>query len=185
MEIKIIYDGTVFASEPRNLSQPFKGGQYLYFDPGLDDGLALIIGVAWLIRLPGINGQLTKVWETKNSLDTDEIIPIPREVSESGFELYCSFGTTVDQPNFRAYVVYSDVTQESIGDDVAAIKEDIKLLLQNQTTAFNLDAAIAANQLAQNTALAILGTGLSPISAGVTAGVVPILSASPILPLLP
>jgi hypothetical protein len=68
MQLKVIYDGTLLSSAPRNLSQSFTGGQYLYFDPQLGENLALMIGVAWLIKLPGVNGDLLKVWETSNSL---------------------------------------------------------------------------------------------------------------------
>jgi hypothetical protein len=185
MQLKVIYDGTLLSSAPRNLSQSFTGGQYLYFDPQLGENLALMIGVAWLIKLPGVNGDLLKVWETSNSLDTDVIIPIPREVSESGYELYCSFGTSVDQPNFRAYVIYSNITQESLAGQLGTLQADVDLILQNQTTSFTLESALAANALAQNTALTILGTGLAPISAGVTAGVVPVLAGSQLLLLLP
>lgn len=185
MQVKVIYDGLVSASEPRNLSQPFTGGQYLYFDPQLPEGIALMIGVAWLIKLPGINGDLLKVWETSNSLDTDTIIPIPREISESGYELYCSFGTSVNQPNFRAYVIYSEVTQESLAADLDQIQSDLADILQNQTTQFALDTAIGINQLAQNQAISLIGTGLIPITGGITSPVPLLLTGSSLLPLLP
>lgn len=185
MEVRVIYDGAILASQARNLSTAFTGGQYLYFDPQLPEGIALMIGVAWLIKLPGVNGELIKIWETNNSLDTDNILPIPREISESGYELYCSFGTSVDQPNFRAYVIYSEVTQESLAAQLEAVQNDLDLILQNQTTTFNLEAAIASNQLAQNAAISLIGTGLIPLTAGVTTPVPALLSSSSIIGLLP
>ena len=111
--------------------------------------------------------------------------PIPREVSESGYEIYLGIGTSVDQPNFTVYVIYSDVTQESLAAQLDTVQDDLNLILQNQTTTFTLESALAANALAQNTALTILGTGLAPISAGVTTGVVPVLAGSQLLLLLP
>jgi hypothetical protein len=184
MKLQVIFDGTVYAAG-RNLSQTFKGGQFLYFDPQLETNQSLEMGVSLIARLPGLNGTIDKLWDNLGTMNSDNIIPIPREVSEANFDFYLGLGSSIDQPNFRAYVIYSEVTQESISSQIDDLKAEIDKILQNQTTAFNLETAIGLNQLAQNTALTILGTGLVPISAGVTAGVVPVLSGASLLPLLP
>lgn len=184
MKMRVIFDGTVYAAG-RNLTQTFKGGQFLYFDPQLETNQFQELGVSLIARLPGVNGTIDKLWDDLGILNTDNIIPIPREVSESGFEFYLGLGSSIDQPNFRAYLIYSEITQESVSNQIEDLGEDIEQILENQTTAFNLQTAIGLNQLSQNTALTILGTGLAPISAGVTAGVIPALIGSSLLPLLP
>ena len=113
------------------------------------------------------------------------MISIPKEFSESDYEFYVAFGCAFPIPDFRCYVITSEVTQETLADDLIQIQADIDLILENQTTAFNLQAAIGVNELAQNTALSILGTGLAPLTAGVSAGVIPVLTGSQLLLLLP
>jgi hypothetical protein len=189
MEIRVIYDGPL-AAAAKNLSQTFTGGQFLYFDPHLppdpNTGAERYIelGVSLLAKVPIIGGEKLVLWDDLGFLNSDLLIPIPREVSESGYEFYLGIGTSIDEPQFTAYVIYSTVTQETLAADLDSVKTDLDSILENQTTAFNLDFAIAANQIAQNTALGILGTGLAPITAGVSAGVLPVLTASPLL-LLP
>jgi hypothetical protein len=191
MDINVIFDGPVLASSPRNLTQAFKGGQFIYCDPHLPPDpntggpQSLILGVAFLIKVPLIGGEKLVLWDSLQDLDSKVLTPIPREVSESGYEIYLGIGTSIDQPNFTVYVIYSDVTQESLASQLDTLQDDLNLILQNQTTPFTLESALAANALAQNTALTILGTGLAPISAGVTAGVVPVLAGSQLLLLLP
>jgi hypothetical protein len=184
MQLQVIFDDTVIAAG-RNLSTTFKGGQFIYFDAQLGDDLVLEIGVALLIKLPGINGELVKVWDNSEILNSDNLIPIPREISESNFDLYLGLGSSIDQPNFRAYVIYTEVSQETLSAQIDDLQADIDLILQNQTTSFNLQAAIGVNELAQNTALSILGTGLAPLTAGVSAGVIPVLTGSQLFFLLP
>ena len=183
MELRLIYDGPVNATG-RNVSETFKGGQFIYFDPGAD---ALELGVSLLIKLPGIGGDLLKLWEDRGFLDSDTLIPIPREVSEAGYDLYLGLGTAADVPSFRAYVVYSTVTQESLSEQITALETEVTTLLENQTTSFNLQLALAGNALVQNAALSIVATGLIPITGGVSGGAVPVLASNPLLalPLLP
>lgn len=191
MDINVIFDGPVLASSPRNLTQAFKGGQFIYCDPHLppdpDTGgpQSLILGVAFLIKVPLIGGEKLVLWDSLQDLDSNVLTPIPREVSESGYDIYLGIGTSVDQPNFTVYVIYSDVTQESLAGQLDTLQADIDLILQNQTTTFNLEAAIASNQLAQNAAISLIGTGLIPLTAGVTTPVPALLSSSSIIGLLP
>ena len=186
MNLINIFDGTLLTSpENGNLTIPFKHGQFLIFDAGLPLGEEYIIGVAYNMIVPLIGTTASKSWETNEFLKTDEIVRIPREFSDSDYEVYVAILPSEEIPNFRCYVVTSDVTQETISENLSQIQADIDLILQNQTTAFNLQTAIGVNELAQNTALSILGTGLAPLTAGVSAGVVPVLTGSQLLLLLP
>lgn len=182
MELRLIYDGAVSASG-RNISQTFVGGQFLYFDPQAGEGISMEIGVALLIKLPGIGGDLLKIWEDRGFLDTNNLIPIPREVSEAGYELYIALGVAADVPSFRAYVIYSTVTQESLSQQITDLQTEVTTLLENQTTAFNLQLALAGNALVQNAALSIVATGLIPITGGVSGTAVPVLASNPLLAL--
>jgi hypothetical protein len=186
MQLRNIFDGTLLLKPDNgNLTLPFKHGQFLIFDAGLPLGEEYIIGVAYNMIIPLIGTTAPKSWETNEYLKTDEIVRIPREFSESDYEVYVAISPSEEIPNFRCYVITSEVTQETLSDDISQIQADLDLVLENQTTAFNLQAAIGVNELAQNTALSILGTGLAPISAGVTAGVIPVLTGSQLFFLLP
>ena len=184
MNLINIFDGSLSPNSV-NLSTRFKRGQFLVFDAALNSGESYDIGIALNAVIPLIGTTVLKNWSSADFLDTDEMIHIPKEFSESDYEFYVAFGCSFPISGFRCYVITSDVTQESIGANLEDIKDDINLILENQTTAFNLQSAIGVNELLQNTALSILGTGLAPISAGITAGVVPVLSGSNLLLLLP
>jgi hypothetical protein len=133
MKLKVIFDGTVFAAK-ENISQTFRGGQFLYFDPQLEENQSLEIGIAFLAILPGLNDtHLLKVWDELQVLDTDNIVPIPREISESDFEFYIALGTSIDQPNFRAYLVYSDISLESLTAQLDELKTNTSLLIQHRS----------------------------------------------------
>jgi hypothetical protein len=168
-----------------NLSTRFKHGQFLVFDGNLPLGEYYEIGIALNAVIPLIGSTVLRNWDSNEFLDTDQMISIPKEFSESDYDFYVAFGCSFSIPDFRCYVITSEVTQETLSDDISKIQADLDLVLENQTTAFNLQAAIAGNELAQNTALSILGTGLAPISAGVTAGVIPVLTGSQLFLFLP
>jgi hypothetical protein len=184
MNLINIFDGSL-APNTVNLSTRFKHGQFLVFDGNLPQGESYEIGIALNAVIPLIGSTVLKTWSSTEFLDTDEMISIPKEFSESDYEFYVAFGCSFPISNFRCYAITSDVTQETISEDLSQIQADIDLILQNQTTAFNLQTAIGVNELAQNTALSILGTGLAPLTAGVSAGVVPVLTGSQLLLLLP
>jgi hypothetical protein len=184
MQLLNIFDASL-SPNTENLSTRFKHGQFLVFDGNLPLGESYEIGIALNAVIPLIGTTVLRNWDSTEFLDTDQMISIPKEFSESDYEFYVAFGCASPIPDFRCYVITSEVTQETLADDLIQIQADINLILENQTTAFRLQAAIGVNELAQNTALSILGTGLAPISAGITAGVVPVLSGSNLLLLLP
>lgn len=184
MELAVIYDGSL-ASDSFNLSQPVTGVQFLYFSAGNDFNYELEIGVSLVLFTPTIEGgDQAKIASPLGTLNTNEIVPIPREISESGLTFQLAFGVDSNVSGFRAYAFKSDNSLDSLADQIAALETAIDDILANQTTQFALDSAIGANQLAQNQALSLIGTGLIPITAGVTAPVPVLLEGSSLL-LLP
>jgi hypothetical protein len=191
MELAVIYDGVLSASD-FNLSETFTGGQFLYFSAGNDFNDEFEIGVNLVVFAPTIGGgDQAKYAKDLGILNTNAIIPLEREVSESGLTYQLAFGVDSSLSGFRAYVFRSDNSLDSVAADLEQIKELVTQIetaqadiLTNQTTQFALDSAIGANQLLQNQAISLIGAGLIPVTAGVTAPVPPLLAGSSLL-LLP
>lgn len=182
METIVIYDSGVSANTVTR-SNSFTNGQALIFDsPSLPTDESIEFGVS-------VVGNFTLIGSIREKLlpitfldgnftllaDTSLILYLPREISETNVETYCYFNSNVPF-NLRAYCVRSNVTQESI----SASLEDLKVK-ENLS-----DLAIISNQIAQNTALGILGTSLSPLTLGASLAVnAPLLTGSSTLsPLL-
>lgn len=190
MELAVIYDGAL-DPEQFNLSEQFTGGQFLYFSAGNDFNDEFEIGVNLMVFVPTIGGEQAKYAKDLGILNTNNVIALEREVSESGLSYQLAFGVDSGLSGFRAYVFRSDNSLDSLAVDLAEIKELITQIeanqldiLTNQTTQLAIDTAIGANQLLQNQAISLIGAGLIPITAGVTAPVAPILAGSSLL-LLP
>lgn len=191
MELAVIYDGFL---DPAafNLSETFTGGQFLYFSAGDNFNDEFEIGVNLVVFAPVLGGSdQAKYVKDLGILNTNSVIPLDREVSESGLDYQLAFGVDSGLSGFRAYVFRSDNSLDSVAAELAEVKEMITAIeanqadiLTNQTTQFALDTAIGANQLIQNQALSLLGAGLIPITAGVTAPIPPLLAGSSLL-LLP
>lgn len=191
MELAVIYDG-VLDPFVFNLSETFTGGQFLYFSAGNDFNDEFEIGVNLMVFVPTIGGgDQAKYAKDLGILNTNAIIPLEREVSESGLAYQLAFGVDSALSGFRAYVFRSDNSLDSVAADLDQIKDLITQIeanqadiLTNQTTQFALNTAIGANQLIQNQALSLLGAGLIPLTAGATAPVPALLAGSSLL-LLP
>jgi hypothetical protein len=190
MELAVVYDGMLTA-DGFNLSEPFTGGQFLFFSAGNDFNYELEIGVSLVILTETIGGTQAKLAQNLGVLNTNEIVPLAREVSESGLPYQLAFGVDTGIPGFRAYVYRSDNTFDLVAEQIAEIQSAIEQIeanqldiLTNQTTQLTLNSAIGANQLLQNQAISLIGAGLIPVTAGVTTPVAPILSGSSLL-LLP
>jgi hypothetical protein len=178
VETTVIYDSTITANTVVR-SNAFTNGQILIFDsPSLptDESIEFGVSVVGNFALIGSNREkllpITFLDGNFNLLaDTSLILYLPREISETGVQTYCYFNSNVPFV-LRAYCIRSNVTQESI----SASLEDLKF------KEFISDTAIVSNQIAQNTALGILGASLSPITLGASLAVeVPLLSGTSIL----
>ncbi|UAJ73733.1 hypothetical protein IQE94_05480 [Synechocystis sp. PCC 7339] len=184
MELSVIYDGVLDPSA-FNLSEMFRNAQFLYFSAGNNFNYELEIGVSLVVFAPTIGGgEQAKLAADLGVLNSNQIIPLTREVSESGLDYQLAFGVDTSVPGFRAYVWTSEVTQEGLAEAIAQLQENALDILENQATQLATQLAIGANQIAQNQALALIGTGLIPLTAGVTAPVPLILEGSSLL-LLP
>jgi hypothetical protein len=171
VETTVIYDSQVTANTVVR-SNGFTNGQVLIFDsPSLptDESIEFGVSVVGNFTLIGSNREkllpITFLDGNFNLLaDTSLTLYLPREISETGVQTYCYFNSTVTF-NLRAYCIRSSVTQESISSSL----EDLKV------REFISDAAIITNQIAQNTALGILGVALSPVTLGASLAVEPAL----------
>lgn len=159
MELKVIYDGAIYPDRV-NLSQDFKGGQFLIFDiPGFPDDEVVFIPTALNARIPLIGNTTVKHWDETSETNTDSLLAIPREISESGYSLYCAFLSTSFIPLFRCYVLTSKVSIEDLKSSLDEIKAlinktevDISQEIINQVLPILLDTVVTA----------ITGVPLSP-----------------------
>jgi hypothetical protein len=182
METVVVYDSQVSANTVSR-SSSFTNGQVLVFDsPSLptDESIQFGLSVVGKFNLIGNSPEkLLPITFLEKDLtlegDTSLILYLPREISETNVETYCYFNSSVPF-NLRAYCIRSNITQESISTSLDELK----------TRELLSDTAIIANQIAQNTALGILGASLSPITLGASlATEVPLLTGtSALTPLL-
>ncbi|PSF30589.1 hypothetical protein C7H19_23700 [Aphanothece hegewaldii CCALA 016] len=137
METSVIFDGTLQPNQVSD-SQSFTNGQFLLFDvPGLQQGEGVQIGMSIILKIPIIGKIAEKILpmtlierDLSLNLDTNLLFPIPREITESGHEVYCSFAST-ETVQLRAYVITSNVTQESLLSTLDNKIQELKDLITN------------------------------------------------------
>lgn len=186
-QLKVIFDGNVIPNP--NASQEsirFTNAEYLIIDilsPQLADDEGLEFGLALLMETPLIGKIKTSYvpfkiseWQVGLTGDSRELIAIPREFSESGYNLFCAIG--VNEPvTLRIYAVISDTTKEEIQFTCDEILAKVSSIEVKQNTNLALDVS-------QNVAIGIIGTGLVPITGGVTSPV-PVIVGKDLPVLLP
>lgn len=133
MDLRVIFDGSLSPAVVAQ-SQSFTKGQFLLFNSselGANEGL--ILGMSIVMQVPVLFGTVTRIIPTPLlsreltlTLDSNLIYPLPREVTESDYACFIYLNSADDVSNFVAYVVTSDVSQESLKEDV----EENKQLLQ-------------------------------------------------------
>lgn len=138
MKIEIVFDGFV-SSAQISTSRKFKGCQFLLFEvtsinPPLSSTEGVQIGFAINVEVPVIGKTLTryvpyKITEAfyEGSLDSKEIIGIPREFTDSDYDFYCSFNSGVNL-SLRVYSIFSEVNLETINNK-------LELVIQKQDEA--------------------------------------------------
>lgn len=141
MQTNVIFDGDIQSNQVSD-SQSFTNGQFLLFDvPGLQQGEGVQIGMSIVLKIPIIGKIAEKLLpmtlierDLSLSLDTNLIFPIPKEITESGHEVYCSFASTKTL-SLRAYVITSNVTQENLlttlEGKIQDLKDELKDLITN------------------------------------------------------
>ena len=174
--LSIIYDNSI-SPTAINVTNYFKHGKFIYFTSSdLTPNQYYELGVSCIIVLPTLNGNVDKLWSDLGTLRTNEIIPLPSEIADFDFNFYLAFGTQDEIPNLMVYVCTSNVTLETIDAEIKALQTSVGDI-QTTTTINNYQSTL------QNAALSIIGTGLIPITGGVTSPV-PLLFPASTLPLL-
>jgi hypothetical protein len=117
-----------------------------------------------------------------NLADTDSVNTLPSEFVEVSEVEYALLFLPTDNTYLEAYAIYPDTTLLELEEKIQEIGAKIDGLIFNEALG---DAAIVANQLAQNTALialsGVLGLGLS-IPTGGTSLALPATVSSTLLP---
>lgn len=177
-ELSVIYDATLAANSV-NTSIEFSNGKFVYFTcSSLSVNEVAEIGISCIARLPSLSGTVDKLWVELGTAFTDTLIPLPSEIADFNFTFYLAFSTEFSLDGFRAYVVTSTTTLESL-------EAQITSLINAQAAESTVTNAIAANEVLQNSALSLLGTGLIPITGGVTSAIPALLAPANIPLLLP
>lgn len=182
METVIILDEILQPNQVTR-SQNFTNPQVIIFDsPSLPLDESVEFGFSLVAEFPLI-GRISEKLIPVTFLDqefnlqgnSDLIIHIPREISESNVNFYCYFNSARNL-DLTVYVLKSSVTQESIFNSLEEIK----------TTELINDALLAGNEIAQNNALIALGLSLSPVTLGASLAIEPFLltANSNLIPLL-
>lgn len=137
MNTLVIYDnytGNDVIAETNN----FTGGKFFYVDIGYDSNTDYLeIGLIVVATMPTLLGSLPKIVYVSDVdiLDSDRAYHLPSEFSESGYSckiyFYCS-----EPIHLKIYLVTSNVTQESISQQINELKE------QNTSNQEQLDTII-------------------------------------------
>lgn len=170
----LIFNGSIF---PDSISTTalFRNGLFLLFSIDEPDNIAYDFGMSLRIIVPTSQRieekDIPLTLEERNLGTSFDIAKIPDEVSRAGFECYCAFNSNRQFDNFRAFVITSDVSLDSLDDKIEKISfvQDLQGALQ---------AAQATNDIAQSIALGILGVSLAPVTLGASAAIVPALQPS-------
>lgn len=174
--VRVVYDGSLVPLSI-NDSIPFTGGRFIYFTASsLSTDEELEVGISCLVNLPTLNGTTTKLWAEIGTALSDSIIPLPSEIGDMPYDFFLSFGVGSEVSGFRAYVISSEDTLESIASQIEDLEAKLDAL-KATTDLINLNASI------QNIALGILGTGLTPITGGITSAIPLLFSTTTFLPL--
>lgn len=175
-DLRVVYDGTISPNSV-NLTNTFKGGRVAFITVsslGIDQTLE--IGISCIVRLPSLSGIVDKLWTELGTVYSDTAIVLPSEIADLDYDFYFALGSGDTVEGVRVYVTTDPLSLSIIN---AKLDEVLDTLATNSETA-NL---LLSNELLQNTALSIFGTGLIPITADVTATIPPLLSSS-LIPLL-
>lgn len=181
--LSVIYDGNL---PPRTIQETerFNQGDFILIDiinPTLANNEGILIGLAILLEIPIIGRtaikyvphQITDFEINARELgDSKELIAIPQEFSNSEYNFFVGLNSS-EEVSLRVYVI--DNYQNDI-DDVYDNVDEVKRLISQIIDRQNLDLAL---NVAQNVSIGIIGTGLIPITAGVTTPV-PAIVTSPI-----
>lgn len=169
---RVIFEG-VLSPNTYVESQRFTNAQFVFFDisyPFLEENEGIQIGFSLLIEIPVIGKTVTKYVPHKiteaffeGGMDSKELIGIPREFADSNYNFFCGFNSSRNVL-IRVYAITSDTSIDSLDESLDNISTKLDIFLLGQ-------GGLIYNQMAQNTALQILGTSLFLVTGGISAGV--------------
>jgi hypothetical protein len=159
---QIIYDDNLSPSAIAT-SAIFTRGLFLAFDTAnlpLDEGIE--IGFVLTIKIPVIGRVIEKdialpSFEFQKVLNSFSVIEIPREYSDSGYQMQCGFHSSESVENFRVYVVYSDATLDTIAEKLKEIEQKLGDVVINNTNLDNSVYPLLSAELQANSNNELLG----------------------------
>lgn len=190
--IKVIFDGTVNPATDY-ISTKFNNARFILLDTPslpLDQGIDIAFGLRIYLNLIGRTVTKDVILPSDNFVtvyDSFYVIYIPSEYADSNFEMdfTFNFGINIDSVDLRVYVFTTDATNDLLKDELDQILEVINSVRDLQVGELLVNAGIVANQLAQNTAIAVLGASLAPLTLGASLAVEPPLLGGSAALLLP
>lgn len=177
-DLRVVYDSSL-SPNAINVSQTFKNGRVAFITvSSLGNNQVAEIGISCIVKLPSLSGTVDKLWTELGTIFSDTAIVLPSELADLPYDFYFAMSSEDTIGGFRIYVVTEDI-------NLTTISEQLEELLQLTKGIEITNNLTLGNQLLQNSALTILGTGLIPITAGVTSAIPPLLAPSLIPVLLP
>lgn len=173
MSFKVIFDGQLTPNQ-ENVTVDIVSPKFLFIQvisPRLNEneGEGLIIGLSVNIRIPVIGTELIKyvphtIFDSIVSQDADSnnIIYLPSEVTESKYPIYCGLNPSRD----CSLRIYAEVMECGSCE----ILDGIRSLQVGQFLSSVQQSIIAANQAAQNTVLIAQSVVLGIVGAPLTGG---------------
>jgi uncharacterized coiled-coil protein SlyX len=167
------------ALNPTEIAQStvFKNGQFLVFTtPNLPQNQGVEIGFSLIVYIPiSIFQTVTKYvvlpsFEFVRQLSSFSIIEIPREYSESGCQMFAAFNSSIAVSQFQCYAITSDVTQESINQEIVNLQAEVTQLQNQVTSLTNLVTELVAtnsNDTLVNEVIPLLKTVIPLLLAGI------------------
>lgn len=177
MQLELIYNASLDPAQV-SISNVFKNGQFLLFNtPNLPSNQGIEIGFALVVYIPISLTQTIKKdvalpsFEFVGTLSSFTVIEIPREYSESGYQMYCAFNSSISVNSFQVYAVCSSVTQESLNQEILDLQNSVANL-QTQVTELTaivnqLLVADTAIETIVNKVIPLLETAIPLLLAGV------------------
>jgi hypothetical protein len=188
MSINVIFDGQL---NPNTISESniFTNANFLLLDvisPVLADNEGVLIGLGLLARIPIIGKtaikyvphKITEYEVNARELgDSTELIAIPYEFSNSPYEFFLGLNSS-QSVTLRIYAITNYENNIDINHDlIQEVLNKINEIKLRQDLNIALDTS-------QNVAIGILGTGLIPVTGGVTSPI-PAIVGQPLGGLLP
>ena len=173
IEVVEIWSGNLSANKV-TISDEFHKALGIFFSLSEPSNIGYDIGLAVITKIPIDNNIAEKEillnTPLSREVSTFEVIPLPSQIYESSLSSYVAMNSSRKFDNVKLFAIIGNATKENIKDEL----DKISLVQSFQVIG---DTAIIANQLAQNTALALLAGSLIPITLGTSSAALPPLAS--------